>query len=146
MHEQVSECVAQQRKIKKSRKRTSNIVLPRIPSTVTHTTSTRTLSTKTAGHGERSRLACISEGINCFVSKQRYPVLELTHSRTLHTRLRLHRGRGRFNHALSLQREKRGCQHTQRGQRKEAQACACMLPRTCYSARWKGCRLVLIKG
>jgi hypothetical protein len=50
------------------------------------------------GDKERSRVACISEGINYLVSKQRYPLLELTHSRTLHTRPRLHRGRGRLNH------------------------------------------------
>ena len=42
------------------------------------------------GDKERSHVACISEGINHVVSKQRYPLLELTHSRMLHTRPRLH--------------------------------------------------------
>jgi hypothetical protein len=48
------------------------------------------------GDKERSRVVCISEGINYFLSKTEVP--ELTHSRTLHTRPRLHRGRGRLNH------------------------------------------------
>ena len=56
------------------------------------------------GNKERSRVACISEGINYLVSiriKTELPSTRahaLMHSRTLHTRPRLHRGRGRLNH------------------------------------------------
>ena len=44
------------------------------------------------------RIPALHVSLREFVSKQRYHLLEATHSRTLHTRPRLHRGRGRLNH------------------------------------------------